>query len=373
MSSYLSGWFGASSEPVDASTAATEDGALFHEFPHPEDWRERVEELMGRFGAEGIEIPSEMCPMGDRRATVRRFLVARKYSLDDAEAALREAMEWRTSVRIGDRVGVGEILSGEPRMDLLGDNRKIMCGTPFLCYTKQGFPVYLLRLGKGDAALATTAIEETHIYATIVRGEHLVKSVIPEATARAKKLIAAGVEQEAANADYDGLVDKQVVIIDLEGVGISALRCLFVLKTINSVASHNYPELSKAIYVVNAPSAFDYLWSAVKPLLAVHTQHKIKIFSQPEQQYAALQKLMEDADIPDFLVPEGKTPGQKNTVTTVDGFVPETVKEMDEWLKSLRGADSNETKASSDEEVSATIEKMSTIEIKEDYAAEAVN
>ena len=45
---------------------------------------------------------------------------------------------------------------------------------------------------------------------------------------------------------HDGLVDKQVVIIDMEGVGMTALRALYVLKTINSVASHNYPELSKA-------------------------------------------------------------------------------------------------------------------------------
>ena len=342
---------------------------MFHEFPHPENWKELVDELAGRFGEDCEEIPEGMCPLGNRRATLRRFLVARKYSLDNAEAALREAMEWRKTVKIGDRVGVDAILASEPRWDLLADNRKIMTGTPFLCYTKQGFPVYMLRLGKGDAALATSASDETHVYSTIVRAEHLVQSIIPEATERAKKIKAEGKEQEASRDDYDGLVDKQVVIIDMDGIGMSALRCLYVLKTINSVASHNYPELSKAIYVVNAPSAFDYLWSAVKPLLAVHTQHKIKIFSQAESQYTGLQRLLEDEDIPDFLVPEGHTPGQKDCVTTVDGFLPTTVKKMDDWLKSLCSEQEGETKG--DEEVSATIEKMSAIEIKEDYAAEA--
>lgn len=328
-----------------------------------------MEELAGKFGEGGKDIPKDMCPLGDRMATCRRFLVARKYSLVDAESALREAMEWRKSVKIGDHVGVDAILANEPKWDLLADNRKIMTGTPFLCYTKQGYPVYLLRLGKGDAALATSASEETHIYATVIRGEHLMKSIIPEATARAKKLIAEGKEQEAANQDYDGIVDKQVVIIDLEGLGMSALRCLYVLKTINSVASHNYPELSKAIYVVNAPSAFDYLWSAVKPLLAAHTQHKIKIFSQAEQQYSGLQKLLEDEDIPDFLVPEGHTAGRKDTVTTVDGFLPDNVKAMDEWIRQQSTGAAAETSDANDDAVSATIEKMGTIEIRDDYAA----
>lgn len=345
----------------------TDPNKLFHEFPHPENWKDRVDELVKRFGGDGGEIPSAMCPLGDRKATARRFLVARKYSLDDAEAALREAMEWRKTVKIGDAVGVDAILAATPRWDLLADNRKIMIGTPFLCYTKQGFPVYLLRLGKGDSALATSASEETHIYSTIIRGEHLVKSIIPEATARAKKLIEEGKEQEAANADYNSLVDKQVVIIDMDGLGMSALRALYVLKTINSVASHNYPELSKAIYVVNAPSVFDYLWSAVKPLLAVHTQHKIKIFSQPEEQYAGIQKLLNDEDIPDFLVPEGKPAGAKDTVTTVDGFMPKAVKAMDDWLRSL--TKSGKAEAPDSEAVSATIEKMAAIEINEDYAA----
>ena len=78
--------------------------------------------------------------------------------------------------------------------------------------------------------------------------------------------------------DEHDIMDKQVVIVDLEGIGMSALRCLYVFKCINSVASYNYPELSKAIYVLNSPSVFDYLWSAVKPLLAAHTQSKIRIF-----------------------------------------------------------------------------------------------
>ena len=121
---------------------------------------------------------------------------------------------------------------------------------------------------------------------------------------------------------------------------------------------------------MNAPSVFDYLWSAVKPL-AVHTQHKIKIFSDREQQYSGLQRLLEDEDIPDFLVPGRSYARRKDTVTTVDGFLPDTVKQMDEWLKSLSN-DASEDGGKNDEEVGATIDKMSAIEIKEDYCGSLV-
>ena len=41
--------------------------------------KELVDELAGRFGEDCEEIPEGMCPLGNRRATLRRFLVARKY------------------------------------------------------------------------------------------------------------------------------------------------------------------------------------------------------------------------------------------------------------------------------------------------------
>ena len=195
----------------------------------------------------------------------------------------------------------------------------------------------MLRLGRGDGALATAAPEECHIYASIIRGEHLVKVIVPEAQ---KRHIANGGRRgmerrmrEAAEEplesrcllswkamiredddDEHDIMDKQVVIVDLEGIGMSALRCLYVFKCINSVASYNYPELSKAIYVLNSPSVFDYLWSAVKPLLAAHTQSKIRIFQSGPEQYNALQQILEDDDIPDYLTPQTEGEATKGQV-----------------------------------------------------------
>ena len=222
--------------------------------------------------------------------------------------------------------------------------------------------MYMLRLGKGDGALATTAPEECHVYSSVIRGEHLCKVIVPEAT---KKYKAAGgkkgqekrmreaaraagetveeptAEELAAIPDDDELdmMDKQVVIVDLEGIGMSALRCLWVFKTINSVAGFNYPELSKAIYVLNSPSIFEMLWSAIKPLLAAHTQSKIRIFQTGPEQYKALQQILEDDDIPDYLTPQegGAVKGHVGSVTDCEkpDHRPEGVKQLDKWIEGL--------------------------------------
>jgi hypothetical protein len=356
-------WFG--SEEKDPAAAAPSNGAVFHEYPHPEDWRDIVDALVGRFGPDGEEIPADMCPCGNRKATARRFLVARKYKIDDAEKMLRDTIAWRQTVAVGDSAGVDGVLGAKPRWDLLAENRKIIPASPFHGYTKQGYPVYMLRLGKGDGALAASSLEECHVYCSIVRGEHLVKVVVPEAQKRhlangGRRGMEARMREAAREAgdavsdapedgsypedDEHDIMDKQVVIVDLEGLGMSALRCLYVFKVINSVASYNYPELSKAIYVLNSPSVFDYLWSAVKPLLAAHTQSKIRIFQSGPEQYKALQQLFEDADIPDYLTPqvEGEqTKGRVGSVTSVEepDFRPEGVKAMDEWIEGLSEAE----------------------------------
>ena len=171
-------WFGA--EEKDPAAAAPSNGAVFHEYPHPEDWRDTVDALVGRFGPDGEEIPVDMCPCGNRKATARRFLVARKYKIDDAEKMLRDTIAWRQTVAVGDSAGVDGVLGAKPRWDLLAENRKIIPASPFHGYTKQGYPVYMLRLGKGDGALAASSLEECHVYCSIVRGEHLVKVVVPE-------------------------------------------------------------------------------------------------------------------------------------------------------------------------------------------------
>jgi len=312
--------------------------------------------LHSRFGTNGDEIPWEMCPCNNRKATVRRFLVARKYVISDAEKMLRDTIEWRANVTISGMKGIELILKSKPRWDLISANRRIIPATPFHCYTRQGYPVYALCLGKGDSALAISVQEECHIYCSIIRGEHLVRKILPDAQLHRQDTDVdlhlddptgdSGIPQSLPRDPVTGvedsvdIFDKQVVIVDLEDIGMSALRCLYVFKVINSVASLNYPELSKAIYVLNAPSIFDYLWSVVKPLLAPHTQNKICIYQSGSKQYEALKDILFEDDIPDHLIPQEyvrKVQSKPGCVTESDypGYRPKGAKDMDLWIESM--------------------------------------
>ena len=231
-------------------------------------------------------------------------------------------------------------------------NRKIIPATPFLCYTKQGFPVYSLRLGKGDGSLATAAPDECHIYCSIVRGEHLVNKIFPEAqklheTKLSRRGPTSSLDQTSAltrhenepytDADLD-VIDKQVVIVDLDGISMSALRCLYVFKLINSVASCNYPELSKAIYVLNSrPSSITYGLQSSRSLPRIR-ETKCASFRWVQSNMALLQEILEDDDIPDYLTPqvdEENVKGRVGCVPDADepDFRPEGVRDLDAWLE----------------------------------------
>ena len=281
----------------------------FHEYPHPENWVALVEVLHSRFGTNGEGIPWKCALAVIVKLLSAGFLSPEGMWLMMQKKMLRDTIEWRTNVTIGGVKGVELILKSKPRWDLIAANRRIIPATPLHCYTRQGYPVYALRLGKGDSSLATSVHEECHVYSSIIRGEHLVRKILPDAqSCYQNSHVGPGVDDPTSGCkesqtlpespravvveDSIDIFDKQVVIVDLEGIGMSALRCLYVFKVINSVASLNYPELSKAIYIVNAPSIFDYLWSAVKPLLASHTQNKIRIYQSCAQQYEALREIL---------------------------------------------------------------------------------
>ena len=281
-----------------------------------------------------------MCPCSNRKATARRFLVARKYKLDDAEKMMRDAIAWRQTVPVGDAAGVDNALFCEATLGTFGRQPTRSSPLPPLhCYAKQGYPVYMLRLGRGDGVLATTAAEECHVYASISAVSTLAKVIIPEAQKfgcrRRWRLGEAMVKRtrEAAGEDIDPQLPWRMMPpsgrrtrFDGQAGGDCrfrghwhslALRCLYVFKCINFVASYNYPELSKAIYVLNSPSVFDYLWSAIKPLLATHTQSKIRIFQSGAEQYAALQQILEGRRHPHYLTPQSEGEPRKGKTGSV--------------------------------------------------------
>ena len=68
--------------------------------------------------------------------------------------------------------------------------------------------MYCLRLGKGDSNLAQTASEECHVYSTIIRGEHLMKQVVPEAEA---KRVTDKAKRKVGDAQLDLVIGRHYI------------------------------------------------------------------------------------------------------------------------------------------------------------------
>ena len=51
---------------------------LFHEYPHPSDWRDRVKEVLENLRKTNTAVPPNMCPMGGRRGDVQTIFSGQK-------------------------------------------------------------------------------------------------------------------------------------------------------------------------------------------------------------------------------------------------------------------------------------------------------
>jgi hypothetical protein len=83
------------------------------------------------------------------------------------------------------------------------------------------------------------------------------------------------------------IVETCVAVLDLEGMKISQVTSDFIamVKSMADVDSNQYPETLGAIYIINAPSAFPFVWRMVKNFLDPAVASKISIFSSNKKEW----------------------------------------------------------------------------------------
>lgn len=133
----------------------------------------------------------------------------------------------------------------------------------FFGVDREGRPVYVQRPGNIDVEkLWEFTTLERAVSHHITQQERYVNVVGP----------AAGV---AAGRDRM----QSVVLIDMEGVGVSTLtgEVRAIMGRIMQIDQDFYPELMHKALIVNAPTAFRMIWALVKHLLDARTQAKIEV------------------------------------------------------------------------------------------------
>jgi hypothetical protein len=76
--------------------------------------------------------------------------------------------------------------------------------------------------------------------------------------------------------------ERGVIVVDLEGISMSLLWNVSILKQIIHVGPLHYPEITKRVMIIRAPYFFTQLWAIVKRFVPKRTQHKIQVFGHSD-------------------------------------------------------------------------------------------
>ena len=204
---------------------------------------------------------------------LNRFVKARKGHLDDVLVMVKNHIAWYKDF------GVANIM--EFRFSELELFRKVY-PHGYHGVDRLGRPVYIERYSNMDSdyLYGITTLERISKY--WVRGyEHLLYDRFPACGPK---------------------IMQSCVILDLAGVklGMFGSRAREFVRTVSKVSSDNYPETLGAMFVVNVPSFFSILYSAVKPLIPPETKKKIHIITAKHVKTELL-KYIDAGQLPKFL------------------------------------------------------------------------
>ncbi|KAL6780828.1 hypothetical protein ACKKBG_A08620 [Auxenochlorella protothecoides x Auxenochlorella symbiontica] len=189
--------------------------------------------------------------------TLRRFLRARKHDVAAARAMFLSTLKWREEYG-ADRVLQDFVFNEKPEFAKF---------YPEGCYgvDRAGHPVYVQQPGNIDLEqLFKFTTEERCVRYHVQQQERYINLIAPACS------VAAG-----------RCVDQSLVLIDLQGVGVSTLTSDFraIVQKVLSIDQAHYPELMWKSIIINAPTSFRVMWGMVKYMLDTRTQVKVQVLS----------------------------------------------------------------------------------------------
>lgn len=170
--------------------------------------------------------------------------------------AWQRTYEWRTKNRVWD------ILS-DPADQALWRRLARHLGSSFHGFDKLGRPVYIERSGKMDLdgildGFTVPEFIRVHVY-------------FMERMARRCK------EQSERTGKR---VSRFVLVQDMQGLGVRHRKYISMLRHLSALDKANYPGCVGAVYLINCPAVFSWLWSLGKHFILETTRQKIHIFGE---------------------------------------------------------------------------------------------
>lgn len=255
---------------------------------------DKVAELSQTVGAYGTE------PLADP-LTLLRFYNAREGDIEDAAMMYKQTLEWRANLpirKIMADFGAGEVYTDDGSRVVTDPGNWSWFSSPVSreaeLALKYGF------FGR----LSSSAKEEPVLFWKVGAADFqgLVREGLVDILTRAwlAHLEDALQFTRAASFRTRTLVRARL-IIDCQGLGISNIRFLPILKNIISLGKSYFPEVTASVTVLRAPTIAATLYSLVRPWLTTLMQQKIcilgKDYLEGLQKHAGIDK----AHLPHYL------------------------------------------------------------------------
>jgi hypothetical protein len=96
---------------------------------------------------------------------------------------------------------------------------------------------------------------------------------------RRQRYIIFQMERAKRMIKLDGSAGRCAAVFDLSGAGLGNLDRPLLMFLLTAVKRY-YPDSFGRVYLVNMPYAFRFVWSWVKPMLALHAQEKVRFIDE---------------------------------------------------------------------------------------------
>jgi len=215
--------------------------------------------------------------------TLLRFVEARPAGTGAALQMFREAMVWRsTDQRSVSRICVDKHYYAPRGPACAAAWDHFYAG--FSSFDRDGFPVFLERLGKVD--LSGLARE----------GEPLLSCLLDAYVNYMETAFRAVRAASCATGEYV----KATIVVDTSGFNLSLLRNLNLIKLFASIGPAYYPEVTHRVLIVNAPRFATMAWAILAPMLPKATRDKVSVHSSSATP-AVLKRWFDPWELPTYL------------------------------------------------------------------------
>lgn len=199
-----------------------------------------------------------------------RWLRARNFNVAQAEAMLRENLQWRKQYNID------SILDDYEPIEVL---KKYYPGG-LIGHDKEGCPLWIIPFGYTDIKGLFYSVKKSDF----------IKHIIQQLEYSAQDM--------AAQSEKLGkVIEMHSFIFDLENFNLKQIAwkpALDMIIYLVTMYEDNYPEMLKKAYVINAPKIYPIIYNLVKPFLSEETAKKIHVFGKDNWKKALLQDIDED-------------------------------------------------------------------------------